>query len=458
MLVGNNLMRRMSGNVGSLFLSLPWVACVAAVAYSTKPDKVPEFKNWMSPPSWDPPKESAKPIQPVQAAPKPAKFELKSVNGKLVVDAASAPACVEKILEIKAKFPDNCMAQAFDRAYYESLNQDQKLRLLTICLSGVANEDSSMGCYAMNPSDYDEFAPFFKKALAQYHRVDLSKNKHTNNWSLEGVEGLPADGILDLTKLGLPALSMRVRTGRNLNKYPLPGAMTKQDRINMEKDMKKVFDTLIADPAYGGRYVSITPGHECFIDAEEYAKYVKAHIMFKDMSADSYLVAAGIAQDWPYGRGCYVSEDKGFIVWVGEEDHLRIMCMKKGTVLNEVFDRLKKAVDVVQTNIEGGCAMSKDYGVVTSCPTNIGTGMRASVHIQIPNLTSDGTDTKAKAVAKHLGLSVRGVGGEHTPIGSDGTVDISPSARFCISEAEIVTALYKGIKLLKEKEDAAGKK
>jgi len=312
-----------------------------------------------------------------------------------------------------------------------------------------------MGCYAMNPHDYDEFGPFFKKALSQYHRIDLNKNKHKNNWSLWGVEGLPADGVLDLTKLGLPALSMRVRTGRNLNKYPLPGAMTKADRVNMEIDMKKVFDTLIADPSYGGKYVSITPGNDCFIDADEYAKYVKAHIMFKDMSADSYLVSAGIAQDWPHGRGCYVSEDKQFIIWVGEEDHLRIMCMKKGAILNEVFDRLKGAVDVVEGKIDGGCAMSKDYGVVTSCPTNIGTGMRASVHVQLPNLTADGSDTKAKAVAKPLGLSVRGMGGEHTPIGSDGTVDISPSARFCISEAEIVTALYKGLKLLKEKEDAA---
>ena len=49
------------------------------------------------------------------------------------------------------------------------------------------------------------------------------------------------------------------------------------------------------------------------------------------MSADSYLLSAGIAQHWPHGRGVYVSEDKGFIIWVGEEDHLRIMCMEKGT-------------------------------------------------------------------------------------------------------------------------------
>ncbi len=65
------------------------------------------------------------------------------------------------------------------------------------------------------------------------------------------------------------------------------------------------------------------------------------------MSADHYLVTAGIASHWPFGRGCYVSEDREFIIWVGEEDHLRIMCMKKGTILNEVFDRLRIAVEVV---------------------------------------------------------------------------------------------------------------
>ena len=124
-------------------------------------------------------------------------------------------------------------------------------------------------------------------------------------------------------------------------------------------------------------------------------------------------------------------------------------------MLNEVFDRLRGALDAVEA-IEGmDFAVSADYGVVTSCPTNLGTGMRASLHIQLPNLTAGGSDEKAKAIAKPLGLSVRGMGGEHTPIGADGTVDISPSARFCISEAEIITALYKGIEQLKAAEDEA---
>ena len=70
-------------------------------------------------------------------------------------------------------------------------------------------------------------------------------------------------------------------------------------------------------------------------------------------------------------------------------------------------------------------------------------------------MTADGTENKAKAVCKPLGLSVRGTGGEHTPIGADGTVDISPRARLFIKECEIVQALYSGLELLLKAEKEA---
>ncbi|HCQ64498.1 MAG TPA: hypothetical protein DIU07_04650, partial [Rhodobacteraceae bacterium] len=201
---------------------------------------------------------------------------------------------------------------------------------------------------------------------------------------------------------------------------------------------------------------SLTPGNPCFIDDQTYQDLVDAHIMFKNMDADRYLTAAGIAADWPFGRGCYVSADKRAIIWVGEEDHLRIMCMQTGTVLGDVFDRLKTTLDLVE-EIDGlAFAYSADYGVVTSCPTNLGTGMRASLHIPLPGLTADGTDARVKALARPLGLSVRGVGGEHTPIGADGTVDLSPRARFCVTEAEILVRLYDGIRLLAAEESKVG--
>ena len=92
--------------------------------------------------------------------------------------------------------------------------------------AGAENGDSLMGCYAMQPKDYDRFKPFFSKVLAEYHGV-AEDAKHVTNWSLEGVEGLPEGGKLDLAALGLPELSMRVRTGSHcgvmsLSCYGLP--------------------------------------------------------------------------------------------------------------------------------------------------------------------------------------------------------------------------------------------
>jgi len=350
----------------------------------------------------------------------------------------------------KKSHPGNRACKFFDEDYFNSLPVAKKKQLIAIAKSGIDNADSGLGAYAMNPTDYEEFHAYLDPIIRDYHGVAPGK-KHVNNWSLDGVKGLPADGVLDVKKLGLDTLSMRVRVGRNLADFPLPGAMNKDDRIALENKMREAFAEL--KKKFGGRYNSLTPGSPDFIDDAEYNRLVKAHIMFKDMAADEYLASAGIASDWPYGRGCYVSEDKGFIIWVGEEDHLRIMCMKKGTVLNDVFDRLKTALDTVESIPGLKFAYSPEYGVVTSCPTNLGTGMRASVHLKIPKLTKGGSDAKAKAVCKPLGLSVRGMGGEHTAIGADGTCDISPSARFCISEAEVITALYTGIRNLKSEED-----
>lgn len=52
--------------------------------------------------------------------------------------------------------------------------------------------------------------------------------------------------------------------------------------------------------------------------------------MFNDASCDNYLKAAGIADDWPHGRGIWISSDQTRLVWVGEEDHLRIIYIQKG--------------------------------------------------------------------------------------------------------------------------------
>ena len=394
-----------------------------------------------------------------------------SININLSTSAEDAmEAKVSRLEQIKSEFPGNIGATCFSREYYNSLSHDLKVRLLQVLASGIANPDSQVGCYANQPLDYDDFRPFFNCVLGKYHKVENLQDdgvRQVNDWDLSNLKDdeIPTTG-LDIRKLGITEpLSMRVRTGRNLQSFPLPASMNREQRLGMEKTMyTKVFSCLFIDSNYGGKYYTMSEKSEWtadtdkveFLNEKTYQELVDAHIMFKSMVDDSFLYTAGISRDWPAGRGVYVSSDRKIIVWVGEEDHLRIMSMKKGFLLDEVFTPLKTIVDLIEKYIPGGVAKSDKYGVVTSCPTNIGTGMRASVHIKLPFLTGaksgSPSDAEAKKIAREFGLSVRGLGGEHTALGADGTVDISPSARFMISENQIVGNLYKGIKKMYEAE------
>lgn len=398
------------------------------------------------------------PTPVVEVTEKAAGAEEKEETSVEAPEAGEFDTFLKTLDEVRAANPGNLCAKHLTTELFNSFGKEQQQILEQCARTGVENPTSALGCYAMTPSDYDVLNAFFNPVIREYHGA-ADDAVHVTDWDASDVG---ENGILDMSKLGLDELSMRVRVGRNLTSFNLPGAMDKEERIAFEKSMLPAFEKLIGMEEYGGQVYSLTPefgpeeANPNKITDEEYQELVDQHIMFKNMDDDTYLKSAGIASDWPYGRGCYVSADKEFIIWFGEEDQLRIMCMKKGNLLNEVFDRLRAGLDAVES-IEGiEFATSDKYGYVTSCPSNLGTGMRASVHVKLPNLTSDGTDAKAKEVASPLGLSVRGTGGEHTPIGADGTVDISPRARLFIKEKEIVEKLYNGIKLLMEKEKEAG--
>ena len=75
----------------------------------------------------------------------------------------------------------------FDFNYYHTLSEEHQQRLVKIVRSAIDNPDSGMGCYAMNPDDYETFRPFFKKVLADYHKVPEDQ-KHVMNWSLDGAD------------------------------------------------------------------------------------------------------------------------------------------------------------------------------------------------------------------------------------------------------------------------------
>ncbi len=356
-----------------------------------------------------------------------------------------------RIADIKAAHPDNLMARHFNNDYFQSLDPAKQKRLLKVFASGLENPDSQMGAYAMNPDDYDLFAVQLDPMIRDFHAIAAGTpiaQKH--DWNTSAL-------ACDLSAIDprLSDVSMRVRVGRNLSTFPLPGAMDKNQRIALENIVVMAFKSLLDDTDFGGKYLSITPGSPHEIDAAEYDARVSAHQMFKDMSGDRYLNAAGVSNDWPYGRGMYVSQREDFLVWVGEEDHLRIMAMQRGGNLNALFARLHGGLQRLQ-GVLPPFATSPVYGNVTSCPTNLGAGMRASLHMKLPQLTSGGQNLDGlKSEAKALGLAVRGAGGEHSAAGADGLVDISPSARLGVTEMEIMRRLYDGAAKLWEKEVAA---
>merc|ERR1711963_793603 len=129
---------------------------------------------------------------------------------------------------------------------------------------------------------------------------------------------------------------------------------------------------------------------------------VDDHFLF--MSGDPNLKVAGMERDWPEGRGIFHNEAKTLLVWVNEEDQTRIISMQKGRGVKAVGDCVKA---------ESGkdFQLSKKFGYIHSCPTNLGAGMRASVHVDLPGWTKEGVD-KLKARCEELAVQPRGTRGE----------------------------------------------
>merc|ERR1711939_824081 len=132
--------------------------------------------------------------------------------------------------------------------------------------------------------------------------------------------------------------------------------------------MVGAFATLPEDLA--GKYYML-PGQPGGMTEEERVQMVKDRFMFVD--DDVCLQVAGMTRDWPEGRGIFVSADKKFLVWVNEEDQLRIISMQKGGDVKEVFSRLSRGIGAIEgyLNSKGKKFIQYEkYGYCTSCPTN----------------------------------------------------------------------------------------
>ena len=125
--------------------------------------------------------------------------------------------------------------------------------------------------------------------------------------------------------------------------------------------------------------------------------------------------------------------------------------MQQGADIGAVFTRLSKAC----THIESVAKFSHDdhLGYITSCPTNLGTALRASVHIALPKLGAKMADFQK--IADQFNVQIRGIHGEHSE-SADHVYDISNKRRLGRSEVDLVQDMYNGVKAMIAKEKELG--
>jgi len=310
------------------------------------------------------------------------------------------------------------------------------LKQCVICTLELDNQH--VGVYAGDHDSYSDFKDLFDPIVLDYHGLK---------------EGFAHKSDMDPSKLvgatseDAGIHSTRIRVGRNIEGFGLSPGITQSQRQEMEKLMIKAFESLEGD--FAGTYYPLTG-----MDETTRQKLVDDHFLF--MSGDPNLILSGMERDWPEGRGIFHNEAKTFLVWVNEEDQLRIISMEKGGDINGVFKRLTEGLNLIEDSIKknGDRVFSLDpkLGYITSCPTNLGTGMRASVHIDLPGWGKEGND-KLKARCNELGLQPRGTRGESGGM-TGHTYDISNKHRLGYSEVQLVQNMIDGVNKLVEEDKA----
>ena len=322
---------------------------------------------------------------------------------------------------------NSLMAKFLNREMFEELKNLQTSHGFTLAdaiNSGVKNPDSGIGIYAGDRESYRLFAPIFDKIIEEYHGFSKS-DMHKSNLN-------PSDlNAPDPDPEGEYILSTRIRVGRNLDELPLGPAISDEQRIRVERTVSDVLKSL--EGSLAGKYYPLDG-----MSKEDSQTLIEEHFLFK--AGDRFLEAAGLNRNWPSGRGIYHNDAKTFLVWINEEDELRIISMQRGGDIKEVFSRLTSAIRELEKKMK--FAYSQHLGYITSCPTNLGTAMRASVHIALPELAKDMQMFKTICDKHHL--QIRGIHGEHSE-SEGGVYDISNRRRLGVTEVECVQDMYDGV-------------
>jgi protein arginine kinase len=229
--------------------------------------------------------------------------------------------------------------------------------------------------------------------------------------------------------------SSRVRLARNLKDYPFPILATISQNQQVIDQVRGVIDT--EEFAKLGSYEVIPLDH---VPPLEKRVLVEKHLISPNLANESSNAAVAL------------SKDEGVSIMINEEDHLRIQCLFPGFQLREAWRLADRIDDIFEQSLD--LAFDERRGFLTSCPTNVGTGIRASVMMHLPALVITQQINRILGAVNQIGLVVRGIYGEGSEVAGN-LFQISNQITLGHSEEEIIDSLYSVARQLIEHERAA---
>ena len=233
-------------------------------------------------------------------------------------------------------------------------------------------------------------------------------------------------------------MSTRIRLARNLAQYPFPGWAKK---AQLEEVLEQCLDVVMRVPKIknpkGGRLEELTELH-------------------RQVLLEQHLISRELSQE-PEGSGVIISlsKNQACSIMINEEDHLRIQVLRNGLHLKRAWNFIDAVDNVIEQSLS--YAYSKELGYLTACPTNVGTGLRASAMLHLPGLVIAGQMNKVVRAVNQLGIAVRGIFGEGSEA-SGSFFQISNQQTLGETETGIIQRLRSVMSTIMEREEDAREK
>eukprot|EP00657_Telonema_sp_P-1_P002137 TRINITY_DN1507_c0_g1_i1.p1 TRINITY_DN1507_c0_g1~~TRINITY_DN1507_c0_g1_i1.p1 ORF type:complete len:402 (+),score=177.11 TRINITY_DN1507_c0_g1_i1:177-1382(+) len=348
----------------------------------------------------------------------------------------------------------NFLAECLTLEIYDALKNKKTSGGTTLahCMkTGVDNPGhphiKTVGLVACDEESYDVFKELFDPVISARHGGYAPDAKQPTNLDIDQLSNTDIDPDCKYV------LTTRVRTGRSVKGFKLPPTISFEERrqlealsvkalLKMEGDLKGDYFPLHGSKSYAAKPEGMT------VEKEESLR--SCGNLFQEPDS-TLLLASGMGRHWPDGRGVFHNDGANLFVWVGEEDHLRIVSMQgsrdapsaEGKNIKEVTARFIRACDEVQKVLkaEGSDFMHNDHlGWVLTCPSNLGTGLRAGTMVKLENVSARGD---WKNLCKCMGLQARGTAGVDSA-STGGTWDVSNADRIGKGEVDLVNTLIEG--------------